>query len=417
LLVAALSGCSGDDHPPPPPTDGGIRFDSGDGGPVERDGATDDGAIDADAATVDGGGGGCRLEGEVMKLATDEISHAVRLVDVAVSGAMFVVSWTDARSAIADAFVYALPVAGATGTEYRVTNDFVLTQDAQLAARADGFIIGWGDTTAGTYEVFARPLDASGAPAGPAVRVTNNLLREDSLRLTGLGGSTTMAAWVESDGLGGAATTRAVALDLSGAPTGSPRVAGPSTTDARSLALSRLGTGAALAWTESGTVYLQPLTSAGAMLGTAAPINTEANASSTPSLALDDTGGAVAFGVLIGGARDEVRLRTIGAAGATVGPETILTAPPATGGDPSIARYATGYAVAYRVSGTGGIGMIRLAFATSAGEYAGSLDIAETTTIGGAPRLAVAADGRILVAWMGGDATNVAVSAAKVVCE
>lgn len=413
LASALLAGC-GDDHPPtpPPPTDMMIMFDAGDGGLVDLDGTED-----LSFPPFDGGTGVCRLEGDPLTLATDTIDRSVRLVDVAVNGTMFVVAWSDARSAVGDAYVYAWPAADATGLEYRVTDDFSLTRDVQLATRTGGFIVGWVDNTEGSFEVHARPLDALGVPSGVAQRVTNNMLREDSLRLTGLGGGGAMAAWIESDGLGGTATTRAVPLSATGAAVGAAAVASAPPRQPTELALSPLGTGAALAWNESGVVYLQPLMATGTFVGAAAPINTLGDASGGVALALDDAGGGVAFGVSVGSARAEVRMRTVGATGATVGPEAIVTLPPATGADPAVASYATGYAVAYRSSAADGTGTVRLAFATSTGEYASSIDIASTTAAGGGPRIAVAADGRVVVVWMEADATKASIHAAKVVCE
>ena len=418
LLVASLSGCGDDGHPPTAPADMSIYFDAGDGGRIRRDASSDDGGpFDPDAEVVDGGVRGCHLEGEPLKLATDAIDHSVRLVDVALSGTTFVVAWTDARTAVDDLYVYGWPAAEASGTEHRVTEDYSLTRDAQLGARADGFMVSWVDNLTGSYELYARPLDAMGAPSGPAQRLTNNVLREDSPRVTGLGGPTTMVAWLESDGSGGPSVTYALPLDPTGAAVGTPATATAAPRSPSELTLSRLGTGAALAWNESGSVYLQPLTSAGAMIGLATPINTEANANGSAALALDETGGGVAFGVRVGGARPEIRMRTVGPTGATRGPEAILTPPPSTGADPTIVAYATGYVVAYRTSAADGTGMIRLVFATYNGEYSSSMDVAETTAIGGAPRIAIAADGRMLIAWMSGDLTSAAVNAAKVVCE
>ena len=419
-LLAALSAC-GDDHPPPPaPTDMMITFDAGDGGGV--DAGTDDGGPSAPDATVpeDGGGGDgghCHVEGVPLKLASDEIDHTVRLVDVAVSGSTFMVAWTDARSAVADAYVYAWPEAAATGAERRITDDFAQTRDVQLAARADGFIVGWIDNTLGSYEAFTVPVDLAGGTTTTPSRLTNNALREDSFRLTELASGGSLAAWLESDGAGGPTTARGNALDATGLPLAGPQTATTSPLQPTTLALSALGTGAALAWNHAGTVYLHPIDSSGAGAAAAVAINTEGNASGTPALALDETGGAVAFGALIAGARAELRIRTVGPTGATVGAESILTPSPATGAEPSVAAYASGYVVAYRSSAADGTGTIQLAFATGAGELSSSLEVAGTTAIGGAPRVAVAADGRLVVAWMMGSATSAAINAAKVSCE
>ncbi len=418
LLLAALSAC-GEDHPPPPtPTDMMITFDAGDGGQFDA-GRDDGGPVDPDATVPDDGGGGgpCHLEGMALKLASDEIDHTVRLVDVAVSGSTFLVGWTDARSAVADAYVYAWPEAAAMGAERRITDDFAQTRDVQLAARADGFVVGWVDNTLGSYEAFTVPVDLAGGRTTTPSRLTNNALREDSFCLTELAGGRSLAAWLESDGAGGPTIARGNALDPAGVPLAGPHAATTSPLEPTTLALSALGTGAALAWNDAGTVYLHPIDSGGSGAATTVAINVEGNANGTPALALDETGGAVVFGALVAGARAEIRIRTVGPTGATVGSETILTPSPATGAEPSVAAYATGYVIAYRSSAADGTGSIQLAFATGTGEFSSRFEVATTTAIGGAPRVAVAADGRIMVAWMMGSATGAAINAAKVICE
>ena len=414
LVAAVLAVGCGEERPPPaPPRDMAITFDAGDGGFIDGDAAVEDlGVPHADASVVT-----CHVEGEALTLATDVVDNSVRFADVAVSGPMFAVAWTDARSGVADAYVYAWPSGAPTGTEIRITDDFSPTRDVRIVPRADGFTVAWVDTTAGSFEVFARPLGSTGALESTAKQLTHNELREDSLSLASLAGGSTLAAWLESDGLGGPPIAYAVPLDSLANVVGTAEVATVPPRAPLDFSLTSLGTGAALAWTESGIVYLQPLTAAGAVLGDATVINTEGNASGTPALALGDSGGGVAFGALIAGARQEVRMRTVDAAGALVGPEAIVTPPPSTGSDPAIAPFAGGYVVASRTT-AGASGSVRISFATALGEFSSSLEVAATgSTLGSGPRLAIAADGRMLVAWMETDGTTATFRAARVVCD
>ena len=109
-------------------------------------------------------------------------------------------------------------------------------------------------------------------------------------------------------------------------------------------------------------------------------------------------------------------MRTVDASGVPDGPEAILTPPPSRGTDPKIATFATGYAVAYRTNE--GSGSIRLAFATALGELSSTLEVATTaSSLGSGPGLAVAPDGRMVLAWLETDTVTATVRAAKVVCE
>jgi hypothetical protein len=412
------AGCGDDVRPPMPPRDMAILFDAGDGGTVGEDGGEGDAGGDGAVPIADGGMGVCRVEGAPLKLTEDVIDRSVRLVDVAVSGTTFLVTWPDARSAVTDAFAYVWPSGAASGTEVRLSDDFAPTRDLRVVGRAGGFTVAWIDTSAGSFELFTRAVSPAGTPEGPARRITNNALREDTPALARLVDGSVLTAWVESDGLGGAPVVRVVPLDAAASPVGTPVTVSVPSRVPRDPALGALGAGAALAWSEDGNVYLQPLSAMGALVGTAGRLNTEANALGAPSLALGDTGGGVAFGVLVGGARQEARMRTVARSGATDGPESILTPPPDPGGEPSLAPFATGYVAAYRTSSGGtGNGTIRLSFATALGEFAGDLEVAATgSTLGSSPRLAVAPDGRIVVVWMETDTATATFRAARVVC-
>lgn len=407
-------GCGDDERPPSPNLrDMDITFDAGDGGVIEMDGG--DAGEDAAMPPVDGGTGICRVEGEVLTIARDEVDRSVRAPEVALSGSTFAIVWSDARGGVPDAFVYAWPATAPSGTEVRLTDDFSPTRDVRITDRPDGFTVGWVDTTAGSFEIFARVLTAAGAIEEPMKRITNNMLREDTVALARLSDGTSLLAWTESDGLGGPLSARAVPLDARGSAVGMAAQAALPPRQPTAPRIGALGSGAALGWTEAGTVYLQRLSAAGEAMGDATSVNVEGNATTTPSFAIGDMGGGVAFGVLVAGARQEIRMRTVDAMGLPNGPEAILTPPPARGTDPSIAPFATGFAVAYRTNDDGGF--IRLAFATATGELSSTLDVAMTaSTLGSGPSLVVGPDGRMVLAWLETDTVTATIRAARVVC-
>jgi hypothetical protein len=394
----------------------GIVFDLGDAG--ERpDAEAPDGAT-PDAGRPDAGGFPvtCRLEGEPLKLVSDIVDRDSRRADVLATAAGFAVAWTDATTAIGETYTYFLPLGAEAGTKHRVTEDVFRSREAAIGVLGSGLATVWIDNSTGTFELWSRPLGGDAAPTGAAQRLTNNALREDGPRLAALDGGSLLAAWVESDGVGGMAAVR---VGPTGALAGTATtVPGVSAVPA-ALALSPLGAGAALAWVDAGQVKLQPLGATGAVSGAARTINTEANASGAVALATRGAGGAVVFGARIGGARDEVRVRMVDAAGAPDGGERIVTSPPERGIDPGVAPYATGFAVAYRALPEAGRAapVVRLVLLDGLGNRVVATDLAETTADGGPVQVAVAADGRVAVTWAtrASDATSVNLGVA--VCE
>jgi hypothetical protein len=397
----------------------GIVLDLGDGG--ERPDADEPDGSASDGGRPDGSGFpvACRLEHPSIKLVSDVVDRNDRRADVVATPTGFAVAWTDARTAVAETYVYFLRLGAEAGTEHRLTEDAFLSRDAALGRLGEGLAALWIDNSTGTFELWARRLDATGTPETAVQRLTNNALREDGPRLAVLDDGTLLAAWIESDGLGGMPSVRLAVVGPTGALSGGTRAVPGITAAPASLALSPLGSGAALAWVEEGAVRLQVLGPTGAPTGAARTINVEGNASGAVGLATRGAGGAVIFGARIGGARDEVRVRMVDAAGAADGSERIVTPPPERGVDPGVAQYATGYAVAYRALPEEGRAttVVRLVLLDGLGNRVVATDLADTSAEGGPVQVAVAGDGRVAVTWATRMAEATTVNLGVVVCE
>ena len=124
-------------------------------------------------------------------------------------------------------------------------------------------------------------------------------------------------------------------------------------------------------------------------------------------------------GVLVAGALPQIRIREFDATGAPAGAERIVTSPPTRGIEPGVAAYAPGWLVAYRAlpDGTLTTPTIRIAFASRFGTPNAIFDVAATTQEGGPVTIATAPDGRVAVAWAERRTADVALYAARFVCD
>src|SRR5690606_11329245 len=139
-------------------------------------------------------------------------------------------------------------------------------------------------------------------------------------------------------------------------------------------------------------------------------------ADGTVDLAMNESGGAVVFGVSVGGVRPEGRGRLLDDADDPSAPERVITVAPASGRDASIAAFAGGYPVAYR-GVEGGTSPIRDSFVAANPEVLTSHDVTPVTPTGGRVTIRVTGEGLIYLAWADVDATTTTIRAARVRCE
>lgn len=436
LLTVTLIGCGGGGGvapPPPPPGDGGTMDsavpDAGlpmDAGP--RDARTPD-------ASIDGGPPPCTFDPgtDRLELGTESGTHARRIA-LAPGPAGVLAVWAEVDGSGQNIHSRYIASTGSIAGANMVTSDTYLHRDPAVARVGSAYLAAWVDNSNGSYEIEAQPLTAAGLPTGTPVRVTNNSVSEQALAMTEFG-SGALLVWFEVDAN---MTTpdhvlRAVVLDASGNPAGTPATirSDPSVLSPSVVATS---TGALVAWTEQvagqatdggtaapqGRVALQALDSTGAPTGAIAYADQQMNASGTVDLAMAGPGGApdggtgvyagaVVYGVNVSGTRPEVRWRALNADGSLPAgsSEVPITGAQMTGSDPSVAAYAGGFAVAYRVLTDPQITgpAVRLVLTDNAGANVGHLDVADTLTDGFWSSVEVGLDGGIVIGWVEQDAS------------
>ena len=426
LAAAAFAGCGDDKPPAPPPTDAGIR----DAGPP-RDGAPPGDAGDLDGSLPTDGGGlsdgavgpstcTAPAESDLFIVANDLIVRD-RTPTVAANASGFAVAWSENRAGSEDVFVWTLPPTAMSGTESRVTTDTSISRDPSISPNGTGWAVVWYDNAMDGYEIYARSLDASGAPMGTATRLTMNTARDDNAAVLSFG-SGLLAVYVTEDLVASSRVASTRLLSAAGAPSAAATSITMPPLAPTTVVLSPLTDGAAVGWaqTSAGTAqaYLQRVGMDGHTLGAPQTLSTEANADGSLYLATTSSGGAAVFGVRVSGVRPEIRLRPVDGMGVPSGPERIITPAPELAQDASVAGFAGGYVVAYRAAPDGVLTVptLRLALVDSLGGVITRVDIGEISMRGGRTSITVAPDGRILIVWADSTATKTTVRAARITC-
>lgn len=417
LLLLAV-GCDGD--PPPPPMDAGPRRDSGvDAGALPMDaGPGVDGARPDSGAPRDGGPfPTCTFDpADTFELGSDTRA-GTRQVGLAAGATRFAVVWNENRAGVPDLFGRTFSTAG-LDAEVRLTDTTSRENPPTIMAIGNQWIAAWSDneTTAG-FELKTQLLGADLASAGPRHTITDTrqqLEDQPNLRQTASG---PMLAWVEDDMLALTREARTSRLNADGSPNGAVQNATATGSTVAGVYLAELGSGPALVWPERGAgsneVWLQLLEESGARMGSPQPLTTSANSDGTADAALGVSGGAVVFGAVIAGVRNEVRFRALDGSGASIGSERILS--PMGGTDASIDFFAGGYAVTYRdTSGTPT--QIKLLLVSALGEVLAELPLVDAADGGGRTTVRVSGEGHIGVAWADENGTMLDIRGALVRC-
>ena len=379
-----------------------------------------DGSIDGsmDGSGPDGSVDGSMGDGgvEVFPGCTDTVFQEIDLgsdvrgfqqtISVAPAAAGFGLAWSDASDAFENIRARVVPSTGPLGTNHDVTTDFSAAGGASILSLGSTFLTAYFDNSdfSAGYEVYLRPLDATGTPTGTAARLTTNMVRDDNPNLLGMG-SSNLVVWVEDDLTNRVA--KAALVSDTGTIMGSVQTLTTPPEAPTNPVLSPLMGGAGFAWAEGTAAgrdaVLIRLDSAGARVsGSRVVLSTEHNASGGVDLATNDaTGGAAVFDVNVADVRPEVRFREVAADGSLPGPEGVVSRTPATGRDASIAPLAGGWVVAYRALPDGSLTepTLRLTLLDLRGEILNSFEGPTMMAQGGRTTLRVAADGRVLVAW------------------
>ncbi|GAB5546328.1 MAG: hypothetical protein SangKO_060880 [Sandaracinaceae bacterium] len=404
LLLAA---CDDGPAPPPPPNDSGLR-DTGmaDVGPP-MDGGEDpmDGGDSSTPPPGDAGPLSCTVSpDDVYALAVDPRA-APRLVGFAAAADGFGVVWNETRDGFPDIYGQRIGSDGIPGPEVEITSDPSQDRAPQITPVGTQWIAAYVSNEGTTgFELRTQLLSADLSLVGSPNIVTDTPAQlEDNPVFLG-GASGVLLSWVEDDMIALTRTGRARALNADGSASGGVQTTTAAANKPGQIAIGELDAGPVLVWSEgvggTGDVLMQGLDASGARRGAVSTLSAEGNADGTVDAALGVTGGAVVFGVLVGGVRSEVRFRALDMEGALVGDERILTDPPTVGTDASIARFAGGYVVSYRALPEGGMpAQIRVLLVSEFGDVVETITLTDAAEGGGRTTVRVTGDGQIGVAW------------------
>lgn len=379
----------------------------------ELDAPLADGEV-RDTPAGDAGTFACARDGEVIELATDT-SGTDRVVSLAAGASSFGLTWSQSVDGLPE--IHAASI-GATGgaTIRQITSLSSRVQSPAIVASGTGWLLAWvGNQVVGAgFEIFAQALAADLSPTAPQ-RLTENAVLDASPTLAALPTSGFVVAWTESGDGSNTAIARLVAS--SGAPSAPAIRLTAAGTRVERPALATRSAGLSMTWAETAAdppqAHILGLDAAGMPQGTVGALSTEGNADGATDVTMDATGGAAVFGVLVGGARREVRLRLLDETGVPAGEEHPAT--PSSGGDASVAAYGGGYLVAYRAAD--GEHPIRVALVDAVGVFLTELDVASAAESGGRTTIRVTTDGRVLVAWVDRVGSESHVRAARIRCE
>lgn len=424
LFTFLLTGC---DETPPPivfdagpdsgPRDSGPRPDTG----PPRDSGPSDASDGSTLPTGDAGAPTCVADPErVYKLGSDP-TGGDRIVGLAAGATSFAVVWTQFPSSggISEVHGERLSSSGARGVVQRITTRSGAKRSPTIAAVGTSWVVAWVDNDSGTFELRTLGVASDLSPGGTVHDLTATAAQAEDNPIFLNASAGLMLAWVEDDMTALTRVARAQRVGTDGAPSGTPGTASSTGQRPGQLAFGELEGGPALVWSEgiggTATVYLQGITSAGAVRGSRVQVSTEANADGTVDAALLPTGGAVVFGALVDGIRHEIRFREVPPDGmvSALQAEQIL----AQGAGASIARFAGGYAISYRAPATTDTPeQIRLMLVQSNGDPVADIPVIEAPAEGGRTTVRVSGDGQIAITWADSTPGGTDVRVAIVTC-
>ncbi|MGE0790744.1 MAG: hypothetical protein AB7S26_34035 [Sandaracinaceae bacterium] len=398
VSLSLLSACDG--GVPPPPRQDAARRDGGAGVDAGRlDASLDASGADA-GAPADAGLLRCTFDPSDAMLLGSDPRLTPRTVALAAGATRFAVAWNGQPEGQPDVYARTFGTSGFSDEVALTDTPSRENRPSLLAVGAD-WLAAWSDNEGGSgYEIRASHLDGALVEVGSRQSLTSApAVLEDVPVLAGTAAGP-MLAWVDDDMVARTRQARALRLNTDGTANGGVQMVGTAGRSVGGLSLGELAAGPVVVWAEQGVggqeVWLQPLTSDGANRGSPVALTASANSDGSIDVALGIDGGAVVFGVAVGGVRREVRFHAIAANGDLVGAERILT--PDGGTDASIAAFAGGYAVTYR-SPASPTSQIVLLLVSALGAVLDEIPIQDASAGGGRTTVRVTGEGQIGISW------------------
>jgi hypothetical protein len=356
LYAACGAGCGDETGRAPSPS---LDIDAGEEPDAESDADVSpdtDGAMAADDAGSDAGsdadssvvveGPVCTFPQENLVNVSESFLDPSDRPSLALRNEGALLSWVAYESGKPRLMQRYLGVDGLARELPRPEDDTKQTEPTSVATPG-GFLTVWSDDANGGYHLRARRTSSSGELQDELPIALTDGADEDHLPVAATGpDGNTLVVWEAKQP---APETRAMLVGADGKP-GAVRVLEAVSPAMGRVALATIPSGYVLAYVRADTrrVFLQPLDKQGEPLADAVRVDADGDARGHLSLTASAEGGALAWDVLLGGERPEVRLHTFDAKGALSGVERIVTPYPAQGAEPVIAATDGGYALAYR---------------------------------------------------------------------
>jgi hypothetical protein len=268
------------------------------------------------------------------------------------NGSGFGVSFEDDRDGNAEIYFQRLDASGApAGTATRVTNDVGGSFRPRLAWSGSEHGVFWDDNQ-GTRQIYGSRLDADGIKLAPDIAIaTSGIAKKVSVAWTG-----TSYGMIWEDDRDGPFRIYFARIDPTGARIGADVRLSEGPTLAVNASLAGTGDGFGAVWEDNrdgnSEIYFARLDAGGARTGLDVRVTTDPNESTYPTVVWSGT----EYGVVYQDDRtgdEEVYLSRLDELGARLGPDVLLSDPADGQGArrPSLVRDARGYAVAW-ISGT-----------------------------------------------------------------
>lgn len=432
LLFVALSamttaGC--DTSPPPVPTpDAGTRDASTpttDAGPPPDGGDAAVEVMDGSMTGEDGGTstGTCSFGGidDLFKLETD-IEARGRLVRVAGGAEGWAAIWAGQADGFRDVRAALVPSSGsgATISVLDVTDDPSIEIEPAIAYAGGRWLASYASNATANFEAYTQLLNAALEPSGAPTQLTTTAgVREDSTSVIPAGAGY-LVSWVQDDMVAGTREVYVQAIGADFTPSGAPQIAATGSAGTTVPELAAVDSGAALALARGtaggGEIVLQMLGANGSSRG-APTVVADTGIEGTVDVAGGSDGGAVLYGLIVGGARSEIRFRGFDRDGMLPGGTRVLVGSPAEGRDGSITPFAGGYAAAYRRIDSPSEATIVVALLDLGGEIQDEIELGPTSPDGGRTTIEASGDGHLLVGWAQIGASTTDIVTARIRCD
>lgn len=404
IALIGLGGCSESDPPGPPIVDGDLPdvpfFPIGDGG--GRD-ASDDGDV-SDSGTDGSLPFACAGAPFDLRAAAPGSNVEIGL---AASATDFVLVWTITEAGTTDVYARGIPATGDPSATWQLTvNDNVESSPA-VVARGATWLVAWLDDTLSVRDVFTYGLDPLDPVGATSVNVSADAADDGAPRLFDAG-SGSVLLWHRPASSRANVTT----LDADGNPTTTiTSVDMVTNLPSTPYVVDRSQGPAALVRTETDTIGLLPLTAAG--ISTGAGLTTLAAPGATTRLAFSRVGTSSRVFVEAG---SSITMRGLEANGELSGSTSAAPTSGANERAPAAVGHDAAHLLAYRTT-ISGVHTVRVAtLRASNGALISDTPIATLASVAGDVAIARAGSGAVVLVYTDVSGGSIVIRGVRLSC-